>query len=215
METRTAKHRDAATMSDHADVDAEQIVIALSRGGHLFGRNLIPPAEDDLRDGINLRAMGQRDPLTEWQREGFELFSNMIRALNVDFVRYVMHVEVRDESAEAAAADGDGATGTPPAEARSVLAPVAPTPSLNPKARPKLAAPRVQATDVKAAKAEARDFVAGAGSSTELPNADAPGASDIPAPAQTTVVNDEWAKTGRNDPCPCHSGRKFKHCHGK
>jgi preprotein translocase subunit SecA len=171
---------------------------------------------DDLRDGINLRAMGQRDPLTEWQREGFELFSNMIRALNVDFIRYVMHVEVRDEGASTSestngdAPDGSSASG----EARSVLAPVAPTPSLSPKARPKVAA-RVQATDVKAAKAEARDFVAGAASASELPNADAPGASDIPAPAHTTVVKDEWEKTGRNDPCPCHSGRKFKHCHGK
>ena len=44
--------------------------------------------------------------------------------------------------------------------------------------------------------------------------ADAPGVSDIPAPKQTTVVKDEWDKTGRNAPCPCGSGRKFKHCHG-
>ena len=49
---------------------------------------------DYLREGINLRAMGQRDPLTEWQREGFDLFSEMMNALNVDYVRYVMHVEV-------------------------------------------------------------------------------------------------------------------------
>jgi preprotein translocase subunit SecA len=163
---------------------------------------------DDLRDGINLRAMGQRDPLTEWQREGFELFSNMIRGLNVDFIRYVMHVEVRDEPApgadDEAGTDGNGS---------SVIAPVAPKPSLSPKARPKVAAgPRMQTTDVKAAKADARGFVAGAGAA--VPNAEAPGASDIPSPKQTTVVKDEWDKTGRNEPCPCGSGRKFKHCHG-
>ncbi len=55
METRTAKHHDATSMSDlaRADADAEQIVIALSRGGHLFGRDLTPQGEDDLRDGID------------------------------------------------------------------------------------------------------------------------------------------------------------------
>jgi len=53
METRTAKHRDATAMGELPDVDAEQIVIALSRGGHLFGRDLTPPGEDDLRDGID------------------------------------------------------------------------------------------------------------------------------------------------------------------
>jgi len=47
-----------------------------------------------LREGINLRAMGQRDPLTEWQREGFDLFSTMMSALEVDYVKYVMHFEV-------------------------------------------------------------------------------------------------------------------------
>jgi len=70
---------------------------------------------------------------------------------------------------------------------------------------------------VRAAKAEARDFITGA-AAADVPNADAPGVSDLPAPAPstpTTVVKDEWDKTGRNEPCPCNSGRKFKHCHGK
>jgi preprotein translocase subunit SecA len=59
---------------------------------------------DYLREGINLRAMGQRDPLTEWQREGFDLFSAMMTALTVDFVRYLMHVEVTQSPAPGAAA---------------------------------------------------------------------------------------------------------------
>ncbi len=172
---------------------------------------------DDLRDGINLRAMGQRDPLTEWQREGFELFSNMIRALNVDFIRYVMHVEVRTESAPGADGDTSGpSAGIADGDPASVIAPVGAKPSLSPRARPKVgAAPRMQTTDVKAAKADARDFVTGAASGSNMPNADAPGVSNLPAPKPTTVINDEWDKTGRNEPCPCGSGRKFKHCHGK
>ena len=49
---------------------------------------------DYLQEGINLRAMGQKDPLTEWQREGYEMFGQMMTGIAQDFVRYVMHVQV-------------------------------------------------------------------------------------------------------------------------
>jgi preprotein translocase subunit SecA len=50
---------------------------------------------DYLQEGINLRAMGQRDPLTEWQREGYEMFGQMMQGIAQDLVRYVMHVQVQ------------------------------------------------------------------------------------------------------------------------
>ena len=49
---------------------------------------------DYLQEGINLRAMGQKDPLVEWQREGFEMFGALMKGIAQDFVRYVMHVQV-------------------------------------------------------------------------------------------------------------------------
>jgi preprotein translocase subunit SecA len=49
---------------------------------------------DYLQEGINLRAMGQKDPLVEWQREGFEMFGSMMQSVAVDFVTYVMHAQV-------------------------------------------------------------------------------------------------------------------------
>ena len=49
---------------------------------------------DYLQEGINLRAMGQKDPLIEWQREGFDMFGAMMRAVANDFVTYVMHAQV-------------------------------------------------------------------------------------------------------------------------
>ncbi|MEY2958788.1 MAG: preprotein translocase SecA subunit, partial [Actinomycetota bacterium] len=52
---------------------------------------------DYLKEGINLRAMGQKDPLTEWQREGFEMFGAMMKGIAQDFVRYVMHVQVTEQ----------------------------------------------------------------------------------------------------------------------
>ena len=49
---------------------------------------------DYLREGINLRAMGQRDPLAEWQREGFDMFEAMMEGIKDDFVRYIFRLEV-------------------------------------------------------------------------------------------------------------------------
>jgi len=54
---------------------------------------------DYLEEGIGLRAMGQRDPLVEWQREGYEMFGTMMKSIAQDFVKYVMHVQVIDENA--------------------------------------------------------------------------------------------------------------------
>src|SRR5215218_3326447 len=56
---------------------------------------------DYLKEGINLRAMGQKDPLTEWQREGFEMFGSMMKGIAQDFVKYVMHVQVVRKEAPA------------------------------------------------------------------------------------------------------------------
>jgi len=49
---------------------------------------------DYLQEGINLRAVGQKDPLIEWQREGFEMFGTLMKGIAQDFVKYVMHVQV-------------------------------------------------------------------------------------------------------------------------
>ena len=49
---------------------------------------------DYLQEGIHLRAMGQKDPLVEWQREGFEMFGQMMHGIAQDFVKYVMHAQV-------------------------------------------------------------------------------------------------------------------------
>ena len=53
---------------------------------------------DYLQEGINLRAVGQKDPLIEWQREGFEMFGSLMKGIAQDFVKYVMHVQVVNES---------------------------------------------------------------------------------------------------------------------
>ena len=72
---------------------------------------------DYLREGIHLRSLGQTDPLVAWQREGFEMFGQLMAAIDDDYLRYVMHVEVlsgeeaapdfRQATYEAAADPGD------------------------------------------------------------------------------------------------------------
>jgi preprotein translocase subunit SecA len=49
---------------------------------------------DYLQEGIHLRAMGQQDPLVAWQQDGYQMFSQMMHGIAIDFVRYVMHVQV-------------------------------------------------------------------------------------------------------------------------
>ena len=58
---------------------------------------------DYLQEGINLRAVGQKDPLIEWQREGFEMFGSLMKGIAQDFVKYVMHVQVVNESSASTA----------------------------------------------------------------------------------------------------------------
>jgi preprotein translocase subunit SecA len=58
---------------------------------------------DYLHEGINLRAMGQKDPLVEWQREGYEMFGQLMTGVAQDFVRYVMHVQVVTQPTQQAA----------------------------------------------------------------------------------------------------------------
>jgi preprotein translocase subunit SecA len=129
---------------------------------------------DSLREGIHLRAMGQKDPASEWQREGFEMFGMMMQGIALDFVKYVMHVQV------------------------------APTPG-DMSDEPNI-------TGVTATKTDA-----GAGASAAaIADANAPAVQRAPGPVQKApVVKSELEKVGRNEPCPCGSGKKYKACHGR
>ncbi len=135
---------------------------------------------DYLRDGINLRAMGQKDPLNEWQREGYEFFGSMMAAIAQDFVRYLMHIQVTVQPAER---------------------------------RPEPALSDVQTSGpedpVQGATGMARAAMGPAGDNA----AAAPQA--VEEPVNEPMVKSEWDKTGRNEPCPCGSGKKYKLCHGR
>ena len=144
---------------------------------------------DYLREGINLRAMGQKDPLAEWQREGFDMFSAMMASVQDNFVRYVSHLQV-------VADDG------PRREASNV---------------------RYSASEGPVQGSEALQAAA-AGQPLEEPVGDGMGDGTGAATATAVAERPEDVvqqpvhveKTpGRNEPCYCGSGKKFKHCHGR
>ena len=136
---------------------------------------------DYLQEGINLRAMGQRDPLTEWQREGYEMFSQMSDAVADDFIRYVMHLDVVTRPAARPAVTNVqySAPEDPVQEPGAPAAGAGPAPAAEGRGGPKAA-------------------TGGEGDAT---------------PA--TVVRAPEEKIGRNQPCHCGSGKKFKLCHGR
>ncbi|HEX6979323.1 MAG TPA: preprotein translocase subunit SecA [Alphaproteobacteria bacterium] len=144
---------------------------------------------DHLRQGINLRAYGQRDPLNEYKREAFELFEAMLRDLREQITLLLAHVEIRVAGPE-----------------DQLLQPAEPDTS-------RLREVHADPSAAEAAVGGGPDVTGGA---AEQPRptpqarrgAAAAAAMDAADPAT-------WGKVPRNAPCPCGSGRKFKHCHGR
>ena len=166
---------------------------------------------DYLQEGINLRAMGQRDPLMEWQREGFEMFEAMIARIERDLVRYVMHVQVK-------APGEDAATGQP-------QQPAAPAVGMQFQTSGQQAAPSPLADDepavsnVQTSGPADPSTQSGGLSTLARTQAQVEGApkqvDEAASASHTPVVKSDWDKTPRNAPCPCGSGKKFKLCHGR
>ena len=154
---------------------------------------------DYLQEGINLRAMGQKDPLTEWQREGYEMFGMMMKGIAQDLVRYVMHVQVTVPAARRRTRRRHGLQG-----ARRWAA-------TSPRCRT-CSTRRLTTPTSEAAAAWPRRP---GGSPPTAAQAGAPAAVADPPATMTPVVKSDWDKTPRNAPCPCGSGKKFKLCHGK
>ncbi len=149
---------------------------------------------DYLEEGINLRAMGQKDPLVEWQREGYEMFGHLIRGIDEDFVRYAMHAEVVIESASAPTIEDLTLSSADLSEIGGVLSPGTDVGALFAGTAPAPTETAIDESDEGALVQRVEE--------------------SAPAP-QLPVVKAEHEKVGRNEPCWCGSGKKFKNCHGK
>ena len=118
---------------------------------------------DELKDGIGLRAYGQKDPVVQYRIEGFDMFDQMVLDIKTDVVKFLMHARKRE---------GD-------------------------------------------IKREETVKITGEGlQNSAINNLDGTMAPKTSTPQNQTVINNE-PRIGRNDPCPCGSGKKYKNCCGK
>jgi len=158
---------------------------------------------DYLREGIQLRAIGQRDPLVEWQRDGYEMFGQMMASIDDDYVKYVMHSQVQVLPRPALEPGLAGA---------QYIAPEGPVLGSQAIAGA-LAAGPAPGEEVVFASAEEAGVMANGGAAAERSMAAVPAAAR--AVSQAPSQGSEFDRVGRNDPCPCGSGKKYKFCHGR
>ncbi|ROT32350.1 preprotein translocase subunit SecA [Micromonospora sp. HM5-17] len=172
---------------------------------------------DYLQEGISLRAYAQRDPVVEYQREGYDMFATMMDGIKEETVGFLFNLEVQvQEAAPAPAAEEATA---PAAEEATVAAPAAAEPPVEIRAKGLGQAPRTQSLQYSAPTIDGAAGATG-GVAVERPQQvapalgvggpPAPSASRRPAPGQVTGGD----APSRNAPCPCGSGRKYKRCHG-
>jgi preprotein translocase subunit SecA len=176
---------------------------------------------DYLREGVSLRGYGQRDPLIEYQREGYDMFTTMMEGIKEESASslFNLQVQVQQNPIVEEAAPADAAV--PPAvtsPARAQQAPAQPrAASQQPRgqhARGATAAPPAADDDTVLPAGLARGLARPKQSGQLSYSAPAEDASGHAEHKTTAAGSAEYANVGRNAPCPCGSGRKFKQCHG-
>jgi preprotein translocase SecA subunit len=136
---------------------------------------------DHLKEGIGLRGYGQKNPLQEYQKEGYDLFEELIRRMEADVVEKLMSVQLQAQPATMQAQGGDGGE------------------SIDFEPELPAAVIDMQRRQEQAARQRIR-----------LSHGGPPTAG----PQKVETIRRDAEKVGRNDPCPCGSGKKFKKCHG-
>ncbi|MBL6633150.1 MAG: preprotein translocase subunit SecA [Thermoleophilia bacterium] len=144
---------------------------------------------DYLREGIHLRALGQKDPLSEYRLEGHQMFDEMMQNITREFVRYMFHVEVEAPPEPVAAAPVDGVTYTSQEDPVQGFA------------------------GITEGLVDDPDEIAFEATEPAHFHEDAATEAPLPGVVETVVIDDE-DRIGRNDPCPCGSGKKYKKCCG-
>ena len=173
---------------------------------------------DYLKDGIGLRGMGQRDPLVEYQREGYQMYNSMIEAIKEETIQLLFHVDIErvamteDEETES---DEDEAVNA--AEAVMGLDGEAAATGESAPAEPE--------TDDEAEKTTIDELADEQKNEKGIVGMQPISHAEGKVPANKRPKSEElhspWADgrtfpgTGKNAQCPCGSGRKYKMCHGQ
>ncbi|GAA3826472.1 preprotein translocase subunit SecA [Nocardioides panacisoli] len=165
---------------------------------------------DYLREGIYLRAYSQRDPLVEYQREGFDMFAAMMDGIKEETVGFLFNLEVQVEDEQEFHYHADGSRHDGPVHEGAFAEPPVGVGAGGPNlgeisSKLKGEAPQIKAKGLELPK------------QPENLSYTAPDELGGEATSATTVTkspDDEFADIGRNQLCPCGSGKKYKRCHG-
>lgn len=144
---------------------------------------------DYLREGIYLRAYSQRDPLVEYQREGFDMFAAMMDGIKEEAVGFLFNLEVAVEEEPEEEVEVEEA--------------------FEPLLQPEGSSQRAAVPTIKAKGLDRPSQPQNLSYSAP----DEGGEAEVRGTTATST-DDEYAGVGRNDKCPCGSGKKFKQCHG-
>jgi preprotein translocase subunit SecA len=162
---------------------------------------------DHLKEGIGLRGYGQHDPLVEYKKESFDMFEAMMQRFQEDTVKYLYLMQILerpriDPSGPNAGGDGGGGQQPgPTGQGPDSGVPAQRGGDGNGRRPPKMVSTSADELEEAFMRRKRR----------ELEQARMAGGGDTPQ-VQQVVRGQE--KVGRNDPCPCGSGKKYKKCHG-
>ena len=154
---------------------------------------------DHLKEGIGLRGYGQKDPLVEYKKEAFTLFEDMMTRIDNETIRYLFHIQIQQAEQHPDDMQLRPRAAEPPAPhrtggARAAIASAAARAEEPPPERLPAFAREMERKQQRQQK--------------ELQYQTGPAQAEAPKPVRA------GAKVGRNDPCPCGSGKKYKKCHG-
>jgi preprotein translocase subunit SecA len=159
---------------------------------------------DHLKEGIGLRGYGQHDPLVEYKKESFDMFEAMMQRFQEDTVRYLYLMQILERPRDpgpGSPGDGGGPQLGPAGQGPESGVPAQHGGDGNGRRPPKMVSTSADELEEAFMRRKRR----------ELEQARMAGAGDAPQ-VQQVVRGQE--KIGRNDPCHCGSGKKFKKCHG-
>jgi preprotein translocase subunit SecA len=148
---------------------------------------------DHLKEGIGLRGYAQKDPIVEFKKEAFVLFEDMMARIDNETIRYLYHIQIQQGEQPPEARPRQEPPRTPPQGGAAAAAASAAARASEPQHLPAVAR-EIERRQQRQQK--------------DLQYQTGPAQAEAPKPVKV------GAKVGRNDPCPCGSGKKYKKCHG-
>jgi preprotein translocase subunit SecA len=156
---------------------------------------------DHLKEGIGLRGYGQKDPLVEFKKEAFTLFEDMMARIDNETVRYLFHIQVQQGEPPQQLEQRPEPPRPPRQDARSAMASAAARASSGDSDSQNSTPQHLPSVAREIERKQARQ-------QRDLQYQTGAAQAEAPKPVRAA------AKVGRNDPCPCGSGKKYKKCHG-